>query len=390
MVIIAIGHFNAPIKLRQLVQQLAPTIQEQFQALNFKNARRGKLVYLKLIGKNPKVDEVLKRLNKKVFRKIKLHAFIPDELPPITVAAKPIGIPTKLRRICNIAPNFSDNKFRQVSMDCLLAELQTKFTGLCALSDSTGHKLLDNMAQTIYDRICEIHEASPVNSCFKLTSFYRRRYPHYTDFQFIQSTLHDIQDAQGTPRLDIDENELCAVNTEELLNLTYENTHQACNLHINWVSNLLNLYVRSLKVTDGASSPEIAAKMTVRKNLKKMAPHISSVYGEPYLPNKTAMLPFLQQFGTVSSTRSEHMYNHVTLKVSWMSYLQLLKSDGQNIDNAKLVIRPDNMPMYQIKRVMKHSSLRQSGVEEVDDEEVADDAEHSDEETEDTEWSEDW
>ncbi|XP_023945503.2 uncharacterized protein LOC112051199 [Bicyclus anynana] len=429
MVIIAIGPFNVTINLKQLVSKLAPTIKEQFQALNFKNVPKGKLVYLELLGKNPKVHEVIERLNNKVYKKVKLSAFIPKEVPQNAISNKPVSIPTKLRRNCKIPAIFTDDQIRKVSMDCFLIELQTKFTGLFDLSESTGHKLLEKMAQTIYDRICEVHQESPVDTCFKLTSFYRRRYPHYTDFQFIQSTLHDIQDAQGAPRLDIDENELCAVAIDEFLGFSFEHTQQACNLNINWISKLLNQHVKGLTVNDGDSSPEGVAKMTVRKHLKKMAPHISGyvrqviinhilparesyyvvkVYGEPYLPNKTAMLPFTQQFRTVSTIRSEHMYNHISLKVPWMTYLQLLKSDGQNIENAKLVIRPVKSHLYKIKRVMTHSSLRQSddevgnvvsGDEEVgdvvsDDEKIADDAEHSDVqehgETENMEWSEDW
>ena len=68
----------------------------------------------------------------------------------------------------------------------------------------------------MYDRIIAILNANTnLETCFLLTKQYRKTHPHFGDFQFILSMLHQIQDSQGKPRTQIQESDLIKVDAVE-------------------------------------------------------------------------------------------------------------------------------------------------------------------------------
>ncbi|XP_039761794.1 uncharacterized protein LOC120634955 [Pararge aegeria] len=374
MVVIAVDNIPLKMNLKEMVRSLASTVKCHFDALNFTQGKNFKTAFLRLPEKqNP--NEVIKRLNNKILKKIQLRAYIPSIIPNLPLSHKTRTIPTKMRRALKIAANLSDDQLVRVSMENIVREMQTKFTGLYDLSLTTGHTLLDNIGKIVHDRLTNIVLANKLeDNCFKVTSAYRKRHPHFGDFQFIMATLHAIQDKEGKPRAMIQEKDLTTVALKELSDVPFELLKSVCNNHINRISQKLLVHVNNLEMNDETESPEVAAQMKVRSHLKRMAPYLQSfvrqvitnhfmpaqerfyivkVYGVPYLPNKETMMPFSKKYRAVSTIRSENMYNLISLKVPAETHVQLLNADGTCISGATLVIRPSHLPIYKITRVLR-------------------------------------
>nr|XP_034837760.1 uncharacterized protein LOC117993991 [Maniola hyperantus] len=258
-----------------------------------------------------------------------------------------------MRRKLHIPLNITAKELLSKSVDNIVKEMQTKYTGLYRLSETTKHQLLETIGRIVYQRLKHIVDNPdlPTESCFQLTKTYRQRYPHNTDFQFIVQTVHSVQDAQGKPRTNPDEKRMTSVQlgTGGFSDLPYDLVEQLSNSHIARISQKLVAHVKGLEVKEETSTPEEAATMKVRKHLKNVAPYLPAmvrqvimdelipvndkfsivkIYGEPYLPSKEIMTPFTKKFHPASTIRAEHMYNLLSVKVPRERYLKLLQADG--------------------------------------------------------------
>ncbi|XP_069363318.1 uncharacterized protein [Maniola hyperantus] len=250
MVIIAINNIPPKLNLKKLVKILAPIIQGHFEALNFHGKKGNKTAYIRLADTLP-VRDVINRIHAKSNKigRNQVNAFIPDSIPDLPLSHKPRIIPTKMRRKLHIPLNITAKELLSKSVDNIVKEMQTKYTGLYRLSETTKHQLLETIGRIVYQRLKHIVDNPdlPTESCFQLTKTYRQRYPHNTDFQFIVQTVHSVQDAQGKPRTNPDEKRMTSVQlgTGGFSDLPYDLVEQLSNSHIARISQKLDL--RALK-----------------------------------------------------------------------------------------------------------------------------------------------
>ncbi|CAH2216509.1 jg15902 [Pararge aegeria aegeria] len=111
MVVIAVDNIPLKMNLKEMVRSLASTVKCHFDALNFTQGKNFKTAFLRLPEKqNP--NEVIKRLNNKILKKIQLRAYIPSIIPNLPLSHKTRTIPTKMRRKLKIAANLSDDQLK--------------------------------------------------------------------------------------------------------------------------------------------------------------------------------------------------------------------------------------------------------------------------------------
>ncbi|CAH0702117.1 unnamed protein product [Spodoptera exigua] len=388
MSIIAVKGVPQKWSLMNVVKILAKTIAGNFEALNFQNGKgksagKNKTCYLRLSEKLDPV-RVVEKINSNVFPKqFRPFALIPDHVPDIPLAVKPRKIPTKLRRALLISDEKEPEKVMALTNDEIMMELQCKYPGLNSISKKTNHKLMEELTKKVFERIQTIGErnAEVLESCFKLSQCYRRTHPHFGDFQLVLSTLHPLQDAAGIPRTQLSEKELAELPSHSYMidNLPFDKVQQACNKYSERIIKKVTEHVKNLKSNVvGTDTEDEVVRKKVREELKKMTPFLPMIvkqvvnkhfipqktgyyklriYGEPFLPGKETLAPFLRRFQAGRMNRSERMYNLLRFDVPPSHYAAIMAMDGTVLNGAKLVIRPSDLPMYKLSNSILSASL---------------------------------
>ncbi|XP_053620917.1 uncharacterized protein LOC128681209 isoform X2 [Plodia interpunctella] len=386
MSIIAITGYPHCITLNQAVTSLTKTVKGQFEALNFDlkgGYKRPKTLYIRVSEKlDPQfVLERLKTLRLDVTKgyaklrigNYKLRAYLPDIVPDLPLAMKR-KTPAK-KHLSVLMKQKSIDKPEDImalAHEEIMNEMQYKYTGLYELSKKNGHTLLEEITHTIFERLKLIMDTNPVGSAtiFKLTQSYRRAHPHFGDFQLILSTLQKVQDLAGTPRTQITEQDICVVSTQPcpIGNIPYKKVKSACSKYSDVIIKKVTEHVEQLQcVIQETDTEEQIARKKVRAELKKLAPYMSTIirevitdnfvperspyhrfriYGEPFLPNKDMMSPFLKRYRPAGVARSRRMYNLLRLHIAPSHCGSVLAMDGTLVGGAKLVIRPSDQPLY--------------------------------------------
>ncbi|XP_046974431.1 uncharacterized protein LOC124540767 [Vanessa cardui] len=373
MSVIAVGGVPMKYNLVRVIKLVAPAIKGHFEGLNFApGSKNTKICYLRL---SEKLDplQVVENINSKPIGTTKIKAFIPDHVPDLPLASKLKQIPQKLRKSLRIPPELTPRQLIVTTHGLIMQEMQAKYTGLYKLSAKTGkkgnHELLNTIGQVVFDRLNEIMKSGPpIDSCFKLSNSYRKKHPHFGDFQFILSTLHQLQDAEGKPREQIQENELTVIPVERY---NIDSILATCNKYNDKIISKILDHVNNLKteVNPDNDSAEEAARVKVREQLKKLTPYLPNiirhtvnkyfvphqtsnvlvwVYGEPYLPKKEVMAPWASRL-RAHSARDQRMYNMLVLRAPRHALPALLAADGTLIGGSKLVIRPSDLPMLKVR-----------------------------------------
>ncbi|KAF9793846.1 hypothetical protein SFRURICE_007377 [Spodoptera frugiperda] len=83
------------------------------------------------------------------------------------------------------------------------------------------------------------------------------------------------------------------------------------------------------------------------------------IYGEPFLPGKETMAPFLRRFQTARTIRSERMFNLLLFDVPPSNYAAIMAMDG-----TVLMIRPSDLPMYKLPSTILAASLEADAQDE--------------------------
>ncbi|XP_050358104.1 uncharacterized protein LOC126778514 [Nymphalis io] len=378
MSVIAVGAVPMKYNLVRVMKLLAPVIKGHFEALNFAPGNKNtKICYLRL---SEKLDplQVVEKINSKPLGTTKIKAFIPDQVPDLPLASKLKQIPSKLRKSLRIPPEFTPKQLISLTHGLIMQEMQSKYTGLYELSMKTStkreHELLNTIGQVVYDRLNQIMMSDPsIDTCFLLSKFYRKKHPHFGDFQFILSSLHQLQNAEGKPREQIQESELTSIRVTPYMvdNMPFDKVQELCNKYTDKITSKILDHVTNLetKVNPDNDCMEEAARIKVREQLKKMTPylpniikhvvskyfiphqpkcHLVRVYGEPYLPNKDVMAPWARRHCAVTSVRDQNMYNLLALRVPRDARAALLAADGTLVGGSKLVIRPADAPQYKV------------------------------------------
>ncbi|XP_052742756.1 uncharacterized protein LOC112046080 isoform X2 [Bicyclus anynana] len=296
--------------------------------------------------------EVVGKINKlsKVSRST-IRAFMPKRefIPDVPVPRK--------------KPDHHAHKLAAVSTGLIVQEMQTKFAGLFDLSSVTSHKLLQDIAKTIYKRLRTLilqadkpqyqekeMEHKLYSNTWTMTQAYRKRHPHFADFQLILSTLHAIQDAEGNPRAQIMESELTAFTAQSYTvdNIPFDQIQQAYHKYLEKITSTVTEHIKNLDMTPRTTSPEEIARIKIREQLKTLLPYLPTIYGEPALPARDAMAQFLRRHRLAGAARSPRMYNLLVLDVPKDQYLPLLHDDSTVVGSSKLVIRPGNLSKYSL------------------------------------------
>ncbi|KAJ8707995.1 hypothetical protein PYW08_010361 [Mythimna loreyi] len=383
MSVIAVKGVPLKWSLIHVVKMLAKTISGNFEALNFQPGPKGKVIKLKIcyLRLSEKLDpvRVVEKINSTIFPKqFRPFAYIPDHVPDIPLASKPKKMPFKMRRALKVPEENEPEQVLVLANGEIMTELQSKYHALNKISKKTNHQLLEEIARKIYERLKEISDQNPEvrDSCFKLTQWYRRVHPHFGDFQLVLSTLHAVEDAAGTPRTQLQEKELDAAppNPQTIDNLPFDKVQAACNTYTERILKKVTDHVNNLKsqVTPTDTEDEIVRKK-VREELKKMAPFLSlivrqvltkhfiprrdqfsrvRIYGEPFLPNKDTMAPFIRRYHASRVMRSERMFNCLRFNVPQSHYASLMAMDGTVLNGAKLIIRSSDLPQYKVPRAV--------------------------------------
>lgn len=391
MSIIAVRCIPQKWSLMNVVKILAKTIAGNFEALNFETGKGGrKVCYLRLSEKLDPV-RVVEKINSNIFPKqFRPFAYIPDHVPDIPLAVKPRKIPNKLRRALLIDAETEPEKVVAMTNSEILIELQCKYPGLYNISKKTNHKLMEELTKKVFERVQTIGErnAEMLDSCYKLSRCYRRTHPHFGDFQLVLGTLHALQDAAGLPRTQLSEKELAELPAHSYMidNLPFDKVQQACNKYSERIIKKVTEHVKNLKseVTGTDTEDEVVRKR-VREELKKMTPFLGMIvkqvvskhfipqktgyyklriYGEPFLPGKETMAPFLRRFQTARTIRSERMFNLLLFDVPPSNYAAIMAMDGTVLNGAKLVIRPSDLPMYKLPSTIFAASLEADAQDE--------------------------
>ncbi|XP_072933944.1 uncharacterized protein [Epargyreus clarus] len=380
MTIIAVDGFTHKVNLTQVVKTVAKAVQGHFEALNFYNhPDRGpfKTCYLKLSDRlDPRA--VVERINNTMHAK-KLSAYIPDSVPNMQVAVKRKAMPLKMRKRMRIHGECSPEQVFLTAHEQIMKEMQHKYTGLYSLSSKTSHKLLETIGVVIADRLKKlILSGDPNDQSFRLTSRYRKAHPHFGDFQLILSTLHRIQDASGTPRTQLHENELAAVpkDVSAVDNVPYSKAQEMCAKYTNNIVMKLQAYVNKYNLAVKPNdTEEDKARKTIQKQFANMMPYLPMmlkqvithhftpnnkgglcrmiIYGEPYLPAKEASLPFLKSHRAVRAQRCPRMFNALSFHVTRDRYAKLLAANGTSVAGTKLIVRPARNNLYNMPHALR-------------------------------------
>lgn len=376
MSIIAVNGFAAKYSLNDAVKMLARPINGNFEALTFK-ASKGKksnkalrTCYIRLSEKLDPI-RVIQQINDFKFNtKIQYKAHIPDKVPDIPLRSKPKNLPPRVRMALRIPEETPIETTMLLCTEEIVVELQMKYPGLYSLSKKYEHKLIQELAKIIYKRVQELAKKSTdVDTCFKLAQAYRRAYPHFGDFQLVLDQHHAIQDAAGVPRMQLQESDIASMALPpNVFNLPITKLRQLRN---KFSDKILHSILEHIKELDSEVTPndtgDVIARKQVRSELKKLSPFLSPVvnqlmdkhfmpaskplyrmriYGEPFLPGKEVLQPFLARFKPTHVMRSIRMYNMVQFSVAPYYYHSLVAMNGTMLNGAKLIIRCSDTAQY--------------------------------------------
>ncbi|CAK1595063.1 unnamed protein product [Parnassius mnemosyne] len=408
MSIIALKGIPPSWSMKTVIEKTVKTINGNFEALTLQTTKQGRICYLRL---SERLDPlfIVAKINRTQFGKVKLRASKLDGLPNLPHNIKPKGIPLKKRKALRIPKESTPEELLLTGTNEILLEMQSKYTGLYNVSNRTGHRLLDNIARILIDRLKNIIDTvSDVDTSYKLTRQYRKIHPHFADFQLILSTLHEIEDQDGKPRTQLNRQEFSRPNIKPhvLDNIPYDRVKEICAKYINTISKKLTDHVNNLNTDIGdESNPEEVAQKRVREALKSIAPFIPTimnqvvlknfvpekltayrirVYGEPFLPPKHIIVEFLRRFRARKPIRCHRSYNLVRCKVPLESANLLMEADGSVVGGATIYFRLAKATFYKMPDSIRTEIMTAFGRQDqvrlpepmaVDDEE---------------EWNEDW
>ncbi|XP_050680368.1 uncharacterized protein LOC126976175 isoform X2 [Leptidea sinapis] len=278
----------------------------------------------------------------------------------------------------------TETNILEISFVEIVNELWFQYTGLSKISKNTDHMLINSLCMTIADRLKKIvDEANEVKSPCKLSSLYRKAHPHTSDFQFILSTLHMIEDTNGTTHSDISEEELMKANIRVQPYVMEEaQARTACSIYSERMIQKVSEHIKNLNTEESEDkSEEDKARIRVRKQLKRLSPYLETmakemaaahftpqvsqyyiihVYGVPCLPPEDVMLNLVRPFKAHQVRRSFRLFNLVTLKARIDLLNDVLKLDGTDIENkCKLIVRPGWLPRYIVPDEIKEHLLSQ-------------------------------
>ncbi|XP_060807898.1 uncharacterized protein LOC106142127 [Amyelois transitella] len=390
MTTIAINGVPFLCSLKHAAKLLWKYIRSPFQTLNFAQLpgqpKNVKTLYILVEKMDPEI--VLQRLKNFNIRGRKLHSYIPKQVPNLTVSKNNFVAHNnevkKNKKMIRNDPEKPDYVMTLAHAE-IMAEMQYKYTGLYELSKKNGHTLLEEITHTIFERLKLIMDRNPNSmTSFNLSKAYRRAHPHFADFQMILSTLQKVQDVAGTPRTIITEQDITVINKQPcqyitnfsqyivsvIGNIPYKKVKASCNKYTEAIVKKVTEHVDSLDTTiQDVDAEEEIAKKKVRAELKKLTPYLNTIirevvtenfvperspyhrfriYGEPFLPPKETMAPFLKRYHPVKVVRSDRMYNLLKMYISLPQYGSIMAMDGTVVDGAKLVIRPSEQMMYKI------------------------------------------
>ncbi|CAG9790100.1 unnamed protein product [Diatraea saccharalis] len=400
---------NIPISklwnMRKVMLELAKYINGQFDGLHLKRGKSTKTAYLRLSEKlDPiRVVEIINR-QKAGKKKVKLMAFIPDVIPDL-----PVPKSFKKKKQAELGPPQPPDQVLFLAHHEILVELQSKYTELYKLSKSNDHKLMKEIAKTVFERLRHILNTNAENAKtpFILSKTYRKSYPHFADFQLVLSTLHCIEDAAGTPRTQLLEHELTAPSYDLSAHgeIPYEKVVKTCQKYSNKIEVKVTEYINGLKtdIEPENATPEELARHRVRVELKNILPYMGpmlrqvvttnfacpttpspmayirmKIYGEPYLPTRDHLEPVMKKFDAFKILRADHICNMVRFTIIQRHYSALMKLDGTELGGAKLVIRKSVMETYKVPEVLIKelkallSSDREMPEPEMNDEDMED------------------
>ncbi|CAH2098829.1 unnamed protein product [Euphydryas editha] len=411
MSVIAVGGVPLKMNLKHVIKLMAPLVNGHFEALNFAKGKNGKKnCYLRL---SLKLDplQVIQRINAKQFAEWKPYAFIPKSVPKMQLPSRLKTIPSKLQQALKIA-NDSQKQLLKQAHHSIMREMQTKYAGLNKIKKNLGkeeyEKFIFAIGQVVYKRLIEIVETNKdITSNYMLSESYRKKHPHFGDFQLIISTLHQLQDAEGKPRSQIQENELTKFNLipDLLDNVPFDKIKAACDKYVDNITSKVLEHVSNLPMEENPDNDRIeeAARIKVREQMKKLTPylpdiirevvnkhiinqesnlfHIMLIYGEPNLPGKDVMRPWLKRYRAFNVARDMRMFNLLTVRVSRETLMPLLADDGTLVGGSKLVIRPCDIPFVKV-----NADLYKNENETLLDEQKTMEIDPNQEK----EWSEDW
>lgn len=383
MTVIAVKGVPTRWSLQRLVVTLAKSLKEHYEPLNFLPGRGpSKIAYFRL---PPSVDPLaaIDDINHANIKNANLTAFLPDDVPDLPVGAKNVKIPLRVQKKHKIVVPVPPNKLLPDTHREILTELRAKYTGLPNLNKKTNNKLMTEISKIVLDRLkylLEINTGEALSG-YTFSKLYRRSHPHFADFQLILSTLHRIEDAEGSSRTQVSESELCSIDMGMFSNTInpMDKVQTTCNKYANKITSKITSHINGLKAElDPGLPPEQAeARAKVRDALLKLNPFIGSIvsqvvmnnlnplsssnkhtklriYGEPFLPNKEMLGPVLAKFHPVKVIRSQHIFNMIRLDVPSRFVTGLLQLDGYEVAGAKLVIRlSDHSSLMKADRATK-------------------------------------
>ncbi|CAH2987359.1 unnamed protein product [Chilo suppressalis] len=303
--------------------------------------------------------------------KVKLTAQVVDHIPENVPFSKSIFKKSQLEKKGPVLP---PEQVLFLTHNEILIELQSKHTGLLQLSRKCDHKLFKEIARTVFERLKHIMDSNMeyAKAPFVLSKAYRKSYPHFGDFQLILSTLHSIEDAAGSPRSQISEQELSKppadLNDDQFTN---ENVKKTVQKYITRIEQKILEYVNGLKteIEPQVASPEELAQNRVRVQFKKIVPYMNpilrqvmtqhfhggrkpltpnhqvrmKIYGEPFLPTRDHIGPIMDKCQAVKIIRSDYICNMVAFSTRYRHYLNLMALNGQAFGGARIFVRPARM-----------------------------------------------
>nr|BAM19460.1 unknown unsecreted protein [Papilio xuthus] len=291
-------------------------------------------------------------------------------------------MPNNLRRAYGIANEGTSGEVLHAAHTEIMEELQSKYAGLFKLSKTTGHKLLQAIAEDLLNEMRWIMiKAKDVNTSYKLTKQYRKLHPHHCDFSLILSKFNNIERAAGKPPSGLNQDDLVMPTDRPyvLSNMPLDKVQVICTKYAKSISLKLQNHISDLKTTTNEEPmEEELAVQKVRQELKKIIPYIPMmvqivvkdnilqkksmyyrvrIYGEPFLPNKDMMLKFLKKYHAVKMYRSDRAFNLMHCKVPLTTLPKFADADGTNICGAIMYIRLSDVEYYKVPDTMVSEML---------------------------------
>ncbi|KAM3968920.1 uncharacterized protein ACR2FA_002162 [Aphomia sociella] len=379
---------NWTIKL--MMKILAKYIRGQFIVLNdcFEKGKP-KVAYLKLSEfLDPHyVVESLNNLNNPGCRK--LWAYIPDHIPKMSGNA--LQMNDRVKHRFGIPTITDPNKILVSTHKEIMRELQYKYTHLYALSAKYGHKLLTEIARTVFQwlKLTQDTVVYAKQSCFYLGKFYRKKYYHSRDFNLILSTLHAVQDGMGVPRTKLKESDLYPPPQSVKPIMPFPKVEKIRNRYSDTIARKITEHINGLVIDEAAVTEEDKARKEVRQQLKNLLPYVPlitrqvitdnfdltrakthqeiRIYWEPYMPAWEVLNPFLGKFQTKRVTNSDRFFNILRIRCPLRLLDKMLAHDGTVLGDTKMTIRIANRAVFPMPQSFIDELKMDYGIDYVND-----------------------